>query len=88
MQKIVHGIHKFKSESFSHDRQLFETLSRGQSPIALMITCSDSRIDPNRLTRTQPGELFIQRTAGNIVPPPSPCGTLFGKTESAGARAR
>lgn len=69
MQKLVEGIHKFQSEAFSQDQKLFETLADGQNPLALFITCSDSRIDPNRLTQTKPGELFIQRTAGNIVPP-------------------
>ncbi|QEF96044.1 Carbonic anhydrase [Stieleria maiorica] len=69
MQKLVDGIHRFQRDLFSQDQQLFETLVEGQSPLALFITCSDSRIDPNRLTQTKPGELFIQRTAGNIVPP-------------------
>lgn len=69
MQKLVDGLHKFKREAFSQDQQLFENLIDGQHPLALFITCSDSRIDPNRLTQTKPGELFIQRTAGNIVPP-------------------
>lgn len=69
MQKLVDGIHKFRSESFSQDQKLFETLAEGQKPLALFITCSDSRIDPSYLTQTKPGELFIQRTAGNIVPP-------------------
>lgn len=69
MQKLVDGIHRFQKEAFSQDQKLFETLAKGQNPLALFITCSDSRIDPNRLTDTKPGELFIQRTAGNIVPP-------------------
>ncbi|QDV81100.1 carbonic anhydrase [Planctomycetes bacterium TBK1r] len=69
MQKLVDGIHKFQRELFSQDQQLFETLVEGQNPLALFVTCSDSRIDPSRLTQTRPGELFIQRTAGNIVPP-------------------
>ncbi|MCL4118194.1 UNVERIFIED_CONTAM: hypothetical protein GTU68_030332, partial [Idotea baltica] len=69
VQKLVEGIHKFQRDSFSQDQQLFETLAEGQNPLALFITCSDSRIDPNLLTQTKPGELFIQRTAGNIVPP-------------------
>ncbi|QDT64100.1 carbonic anhydrase [Calycomorphotria hydatis] len=69
MQKLVDGIHKFQRESFSLDQTLFEELAEGQSPLALFITCSDSRIDPSYITQTKPGELFIQRTAGNIVPP-------------------
>ncbi|MCR9116004.1 MAG: carbonic anhydrase [bacterium] len=69
MQKLVDGIHQFQRHHFSEDQKLFESLVEGQNPLALFITCSDSRIDPSRLTRTQPGELFIQRTAGNIVPP-------------------
>jgi len=48
---------------------LFEGLVDGQRPLALFITCSDSRINPNLLTQTEPGELFILRIAGNIVPP-------------------
>jgi carbonic anhydrase len=69
MQKLVDGIHDFQKNHFSRDRKLFETLVEGQQPLALFVTCSDSRIDPSRLTRTEPGELFIQRTAGNIIPP-------------------
>jgi carbonic anhydrase len=69
VQKLVNGIHKFQRDRFSKDQKLFETLADGQSPLALFITCSDSRIDPSYLTQTQPGELFILRTAGNIVPP-------------------
>ncbi|MCA9129394.1 MAG: carbonic anhydrase [Planctomycetales bacterium] len=69
MQKLVNGIHQFQQNIFSSEQRLFETLVAGQSPLALFITCSDSRIDPSRITQTQPGELFILRTAGNIVPP-------------------
>jgi len=69
MQKLVEGIHAFQRNQFSKDQKLFETLVEGQQPLALFITCSDSRIDPNRITQTKPGELFILRTAGNIVPP-------------------
>ncbi|HUG70762.1 MAG TPA: carbonic anhydrase [Pirellulaceae bacterium] len=68
MQKLVTGIHEFQERLFSSQQKLFERLARGQQPLALFITCSDSRIDPNLLTQTEPGELFILRTAGNIVP--------------------
>jgi carbonic anhydrase len=69
MQKLVKGIHEFQQNMFAHQKRLFERLSKGQQPIALFITCSDSRINPNLLTQTDPGELFIMRNAGNIVPP-------------------
>jgi carbonic anhydrase len=69
MQKLVNGIHEFQSEVFSEKQELFEKLADGQQPLALFITCSDSRIDPSLLTQTQPGELFIMRNAGNIIPP-------------------
>lgn len=69
MQKLVDGIHQFQRSSFSQNQKLFETLADGQQPLALFITCADSRIDPSLLTQTNPGELFILRTAGNIIPP-------------------
>ncbi len=72
MQKLIRGIHQFQQESFRPLQGLFESLSHGQNPETLFITCSDSRIDPNLLTQSQPGELFIVRNAGNIVPPHGP----------------
>lgn len=69
MQKLVQGIHQFQANVFGSQRELFERLAVGQHPETLFITCSDSRINPNLLTQTDPGELFILRNAGNIVPP-------------------
>ena len=69
MQKLVQGIHHFQANIFRSQRELFERLAVGQQPEALFITCSDSRINPNLITQTDPGELFILRNAGNIVPP-------------------
>jgi carbonic anhydrase len=69
MQRLIQGIHQFQSEDFTPLQDLFQRLAKGQHPDTLFITCSDSRIDPNLLTRSKPGDLFIIRNAGNIIPP-------------------
>ena len=69
MQRLVEGIHHFQRNIFTSQRDLFQRLVAGQNPEALFITCSDSRLDVGMLTQTRPGDLFIMRTAGNIVPP-------------------
>lgn len=68
MQKLVQGIHHFQASVFTSQRELFQRLVEGQAPLALFITCSDSRINPQMLTQTEPGDIFIMRNAGNIVP--------------------
>lgn len=69
MKKLITGLHQFQSEIFLSQKELFERLAQGQHPDALFITCSDSRINPNLITQTNPGDLFILRNAGNIIPP-------------------
>ncbi len=69
MQKLIKGIQQFQQSAFELKKSLFERLSKGQQPSVLLITCSDSRIDPNLITQTDPGDLFVIRNAGNIVPP-------------------
>jgi carbonic anhydrase len=71
MKKIVEGLLKFQTEIFPHKEELYAQLAAGQRPRALFITCGDSRIVPDLMTQTNPGELFIIRNAGNIVPPDS-----------------
>ncbi|HYP05849.1 MAG TPA: carbonic anhydrase, partial [Bryobacteraceae bacterium] len=69
MQRLIQGIHQFQEDGFRPLQTLFEELAKGQNPETLFITCSDSRIDPSLLTRARPGDLFILRNAGNIIPP-------------------
>lgn len=69
MPHFAQGVVRFRRDVFPGKAELFEKLATGQSPEALFITCSDSRIETAMLTQTDPGELFICRNAGNIVPP-------------------
>ena len=69
VEKFLGGISRFQKHVYPKHQDLFEQLALGQRPEALFITCADSRIDPCLLTQTKPGELFICRVIGNIVPP-------------------
>ena len=68
MEKIIAGVRAFQRDVYPQYRELFERLAEGQSPHAMVITCSDSRVDPFLFTQAQPGQLFVLRNAGNIVP--------------------
>lgn len=68
MRRIVEGVHRFETEVLPRKREFFRQLSHGQHPRALFITCGDSRVAPDLIMQTEPGEVFICRNAGNIVP--------------------
>ncbi len=65
------GVERFRATARPRYSDLFQQLADGQAPHTLFITCSDSRINPNLITSTEPGELFIVRDVGNLVPPAS-----------------
>lgn len=69
VEKAIRGLRNFKAGYFCSHQDLFEQLAEGQKPRILFIACSDSRVDPNLITQSELGELFVLRNAGNIVPP-------------------
>jgi carbonic anhydrase len=62
------GVHHFRTVTFPQNRELYEDLAEKQVPHTLFLTCGDSRIDPCALTNASPGEIFVERTPGNVVP--------------------
>ncbi len=71
MKKLIRGIVEFRKNARPGYRETFARLALGQSPDALLIACSDSRVAPNVFASTEPGDLFVVRNVGNIV---APCG--------------
>lgn len=68
MKDVIQGYMKFQREIFPTRRELFSQLASSQTPHTLFISCSDSRMVPELITQCEPGELFVIRNAGNIVP--------------------
>ncbi|MBU5643278.1 carbonic anhydrase, partial [Citrobacter sp. S46_ASV_140] len=68
MQHIIEGFLNFQKEIFPQRKELFRSLASSQNPKALFISCSDSRLVPELVTQQEPGQLFVIRNAGNIVP--------------------
>jgi carbonic anhydrase len=65
---LIEGVQKFQTEVFPQKQSQFKELARGQNPPTLFITCADSRVVPELITQTEPGDLFVCRNIGNIVP--------------------
>jgi carbonic anhydrase len=81
MEKVIkEGYKAFLNEYFKENQELFKELESGQNPHTMVITCSDSRVNPALLLNAQPGDLFIARNIGNVVPPYHP---IKGSTQAA-----
>ena len=66
---LIDGVIKFKKEDFERDKEFFLGLKDGQKPHTFYVGCSDSRVVPNLITKTLPGELFVVRNIANVIPP-------------------
>ena len=77
MKKVLEGLTLFQRIAYPRHQELFERLAKNQTPQAVFIACSDSRVVPNLMLQAEPGDLFIIRNAGNIVPP---AGSSYGGT--------
>jgi carbonic anhydrase len=68
--KLLRGVQSFSTHVFPKERATYERVMReGQSPHTLFITCADSRIEPSNITQSKPGEIFVSRNIGNLIPP-------------------
>src|SRR5688500_16603884 len=82
MQRLLEGVHRFRDEEFGKYQAMFRRLSRqGQKPHTLFITCADSRVLAELITQSKPGDLFVVKNIGNIVPPAD----VLGSTNSTAA---
>jgi carbonic anhydrase len=76
MQRLIEGVHRFHQKEFGRYSALFRKLSKeGQNPHTLFITCADSRVLAELVTQSKPGDLFVVKNIGNIVPPASAVGS-------------
>jgi carbonic anhydrase len=76
MQRLIEGVHRFHNDQFGNYRSLFRKLSQeGQNPHTLFITCSDSRVLAELITQSKPGDLFVVKNVGNIIPPATVTGS-------------
>lgn len=69
MKDVLEGLREFQNSYVPKNKDLLADLARGQHPRVLFVACSDSRVPPELITQSDPGELFVLRNAGNIIPP-------------------
>ena len=76
--QLLEGYRRFRDERYAGERSRWRELAEGQSPVALIIACCDSRADPATIFDANPGEIFVVRNVANLVPPFEPGGGRHG----------
>ena len=85
MRKLIKGIVEFREQELPQYKAKFQELAHHQTPDALFVTCSDSRVVPDLLVSTDPGDLFVMRNVGNLIPPATVDGVSTGDLSEASA---
>jgi carbonic anhydrase len=85
VRKLIMGIVDFRERKLTRYAERFSKLARAQSPDTLFITCADSRVVPDLLASTEPGDLFTMRNVGNLIPPATEAGVSTGDFSEASA---
>ncbi len=67
--ELIAGYRHFRESGWARERERWNELAEGQSPKAMVIACSDSRVDPTQIFNVRPGEIFVVRNVANLVPP-------------------
>ena len=79
MDKLIDGFHKFREGYYKNNETMLKALAaKGQAPRAIVIACSDARMEPAIIFGTAPGDIFMVRNVANLVPPYSPDGDFHG----------
>jgi carbonic anhydrase len=79
MDRLIEGFRAFRETYYRENRVLFDALLHaGQAPRAMVLACCDSRVDPQIIFRAEPGELFVARNVGALVPPYAPNADYHG----------
>lgn len=73
MDRLIEGYRRFRAEVWPAERDRYEALAKkGQSPDTMIVSCSDSRVDPQTVFGAGPGEMFVLRNVAGLVPPYRP----------------
>ena len=78
LTKLIEGYHRFRDQSWEHERERWAELAEGQNPQVMILSCADSRADPSQIFDARPGEIFVARNIAGLAPPYETSSGLHG----------